>query len=86
MRNTLSRLAVQDIETLIESSLLQFGMEQTERYQQDLDWCLSLLATEPEIGVSIDEVRAGYRKFPYDSHVIYCKVRIKRRFYRADLA
>ena len=75
MRYTLSKIAEKDIEKLIEGSLLRFGIERTEKYQQELHRCLVLLSEEPKIGVAVDQIRKEYRKFPHDSHVIYYKVR-----------
>lgn len=75
MKYRLSKLAEQDIEIMLEGSLQRFGIEQTERYYRSLEQCLVLLGNESDIGISVDEIRKGYRKFPHQSHVIYYKRR-----------
>ena len=77
MNYVLSRLAQEDIEALLESSLAYFGEQQTQQYVSGLENHLDLLTSRPELGVDVSEVREGYRKFPYASHVIYYTVRDK---------
>ena len=75
MSYILSRLAQEDIEVLLESSLACFGEQQTQKYVLGLERHLELLTSRPELGVDVSEVRERYRKFPYASHVIYYTVR-----------
>lgn len=77
MSYVLSRLAQEDIEALLDSSLAYFGEQQTQKYVSGLEYHLNLLTSHPELGVEISEARKGYRKFPYASHVIYYTVRDK---------
>jgi len=77
MNYVLSRLAQEDIGALLESSLAYFGEQQTQKYVSGLEYHLDLLTSRPELGVDVSEVREGYRKFPYASHVIYYTVRDK---------
>jgi toxin ParE1/3/4 len=72
---TLSKRAEKDIEEMIESSFLQFGTAQTEKYKQGLEQCFNFLSGDPKIGISVEHLREGYRKFPHQSHVIYYKIR-----------
>ena len=44
----LSEAATHDIEQLLDQSILDFGLLQTEAYYHDLTHCLSLLADNPE--------------------------------------
>ena len=67
----LSSAAAQDIDTLLGRSLLDFGLPQTEMYYQSLQECLRLIGENPELGTAIDDIRAGYRRFPHQSHIIY---------------
>ncbi len=80
MKYTLSKQAERDVKKLIQSSYLNFGFDVTDKYQRGLNNCFSLLASEPSIGVSADSLRSKYRKFPYQSHVVYYKVRKKDIF------
>ena len=67
----LSEAASQDIERLLDQSIIDFGLLQTEAYYNDLTHCLSLLAENPEMGTGADDIRAGYRRFPHESHLIF---------------
>ena len=67
----LSEAAAHDIEQLLDQSILDFGLLQTEAYYHDLTHCLALLADNPEMGNSAEEIRSGYRRFPHASHVIF---------------
>jgi toxin ParE1/3/4 len=33
--------------------------------------CLELLARNPEIGNSAEDIQPGYRRFPHQSHIIF---------------
>mgnify|MGYP003385689050 FL=1 len=77
MNYVLSRLAQEDIEALLESSLVYFGEQQTQQYVTGLEYHLELLASRPGLGVDVSDMREGYRKFPYASHVIYYTVHDK---------
>jgi toxin ParE1/3/4 len=67
----LSAAAAQDIDALLSRSLLDFGLPQTEIYYQSLQECLRLIGENPELGIAIDDIRAGYRCFPHQSHIVY---------------
>lgn len=56
----LSEAAAHDIEQLLDQSILDFGLLQTEAYYHDLTNCLALLADNPEMGNSADDIRPGY--------------------------
>lgn len=67
----LSEASARDIENILERSLLEFGQTQTEQYYQSLKNCLELLAGNPEVGNTADEIQSGYHRFPHQSHVIF---------------
>jgi toxin ParE1/3/4 len=67
----LSNAATQDLEEILEQSLAEFGLPQTENYYTSLTRCLELLADNPEAGRSAEEIRPGYRRFPHKSHLIF---------------
>lgn len=67
----LTQAANKDIEALFEDSLQRFGLPQTERYVSSLKSCLEMLGSNPQLGVSAEEIREGYRRFPHRSHVIF---------------
>jgi toxin ParE1/3/4 len=63
----LSSAAADDINELLNRSVIEFGIQQTETYYHELQHCLQLLAKNPSLCISID----GYRRFPCQSHMIY---------------
>ena len=69
----LSNGAAQDIEEILEQSLVEFGLLQTENYLNSLTRCLKLLGDHPEMGRTAEEIRPGYRRFPHKSHLIFYK-------------
>ena len=50
--------------------------EKTQRnsYLKQLDRCFNQIAETPEIGTSCEYIKAGYRKFPQGSHVIFYRL------------
>lgn len=60
-----------DVENILERSLMDFGLTLTEQYYTSLKNCLDLLASNPGMGNSADDIRSGYRRFSHRSHVIF---------------
>jgi toxin ParE1/3/4 len=67
----LSPKARDDMESVWLYTLSQWGLEQTERYIDDLAAAFQLLSSSPRLGKSCDNIRSGYRKHPTLRHVIY---------------
>lgn len=67
----LSAAAAHDVEELLDRSIAEFGIQQTENYYDALMRCLELLGENPELGYAVDDIRSGYRRFPHESHVIF---------------
>jgi plasmid stabilization system protein ParE len=61
----LSQAAAMDIEIILERSVIDFGLTQTEQYYHSMKNCLGLLAGNPGMGNAADDIRAGYRRFPH---------------------
>lgn len=53
----------------------RFGAYQAEAYHAGLVRSFGLLADFPLIGQPIDEVAAGYRRFRFQSHLIFYSVK-----------
>lgn len=66
----LSPLARADLEGIWGYTVAQWGEMQAEGYVLSLDASMKLLAENPRIGRSIDDVRKGYFKFPAASHIL----------------
>lgn len=60
-----------DVENILERSLMDFGLTLTKQYYSSLENCLNLLASNPLMGNSADDIRPGYRRFPHRSHIIF---------------
>ena len=67
----LSPKAREDMESVWLYTLSQWGLEQTERYIDDLAAAFQLLSSSHRLGKSCDNIRPGYRKHPTLRHVIY---------------
>lgn len=70
----LSRAAARDIENILQHSVEQFGVQQTEVYYQSLQQCLELLVLNPDMGFACDEIKKGYYRFNHQSHVIFYRI------------
>lgn len=52
-------------------SLTEWGVQQADRYIDDLTASFTFLADSPKAGAACENIRAGYRKYPVIRHVIY---------------
>lgn len=75
MRYRLSEAAAHDIDEILEQSLVEFGVRQTEAYYTLLMHRLELLGGNPAMGSVAEDIRPGYRRFPHESHVIFYTIR-----------
>jgi len=68
---TLTVTAKTDLREIALFTQRRWGKEQRNAYLKQFDDSFWLLAENPDIGKTCDEIRAGYRKFPQGSHVIF---------------
>lgn len=66
-----STLAELDLIGIWEYTFGQWDAAQADKYLDELDRGISLLVENPELGVSREEVREGYRVVFINSHAIY---------------
>jgi toxin ParE1/3/4 len=71
----LSRKAQSDLSDIWDYTARHWGLEQASRYVRSIATACDDIAAQRIAGRAADEVRAGYRKWPVGSHVI---------FYRTD--
>ena len=72
MRNfALTRMALEDLREIAVFTGTRWGKAQRNLYLGKLDEAFHALADNPAAGRSCEQIRAGYRKFPVGSHVIY---------------
>lgn len=67
----LSRKAKKDLKNIAKFTAKTWGIEQRNLYLTQIDGVFSMLAENPKIGRDCPEILTGYRKFPYESHVIF---------------
>ncbi|NQX87418.1 MAG: type II toxin-antitoxin system RelE/ParE family toxin [Halioglobus sp.] len=72
MRNfRLSRAADADLRKIAEHTLQQWGEAQRDAYITEMFDAFERLAKTPQIAMSAEGIRTGYRKFPQGSHIIF---------------
>jgi toxin ParE1/3/4 len=70
----LSERARADLISIYDFTESKFGAYQAEAYYAGLVRSLELLADFPLIGQQVDELAAGYRRFRFQSHLIFYSV------------
>ena len=73
-RYRLTSAADRDLRKIAKYTLKLWGVKQREAYISELFDAFERLSTSPEIAVSIDVIRKGYKKFPQASHVIFFRL------------
>ena len=63
--------AARDMETIWLVTLKEWGMEQANRYTDELTEAFGQLAEHPKIATPCDRIRKGYRRSQVGRHVIY---------------
>ena len=70
-RFRLSAAADADLRKIAGHTLQRWGKAQRDAYISELFDAFGRLAVTPQIAITADGIRQGYRKFPQGSHVIY---------------
>ena len=70
----LTPAAVRDLETIWLYTLEEWGTEQANRYIDELVDAFNQLAAHPQLGLSCDHIRKGYRRSRVGRHAIYFRV------------
>ena len=68
---SLTEAAKADLKSIAAYTQRRWGKEQRRIYAKQFDDAFHLLADTFEAGVACDIIKAGYRKFPIGSHVIF---------------
>lgn len=69
----LTNQAKADLRAIALFTEQRWGKEQRNLYVKQFDDAFHLLATSPLAGKDCSYLRAGYRKFPQGSHIIFYK-------------
>lgn len=67
----LSNLAAEDFTHIFEYSLLNYGVQQADKYTNDLKDCFYLLVSNPLIGVDCGGLFPHMRRHTFQSHNIF---------------
>lgn len=66
-----SRRAEADLLGIANYTLRMWGRDQAFRYIEDLETCCQMLAENPALGRSCQEVRPGLRRMEHGRHVVF---------------
>jgi len=67
----LSNAAKADLQAIARFTEKRWGREQRNLYVKQFDDAFHLLAATPLAGKACDYTKAGYRKFPQGSHILF---------------
>ncbi len=70
----LSTDAKSDLRAIALFTQNRWGKAKRNLYIKQLDDAFRLLSENVDVGVACDNVRAGYRKFPQGSHIVFYKL------------
>lgn len=73
-RYVVSPRAQTDLEEIWDYTASRWDIDQAERYIRAIRAAIERLADDPQLGRGCDDIRAGYRKFPVGSHVLFYRV------------
>lgn len=71
-------LAEEDLIDIWGYSFEQWGAEQADLYLDRLDEGFQGLRENPYIGVAVDHIRQGYRRYRVQHHMVYYRVTTER--------
>ncbi|VAW50307.1 hypothetical protein MNBD_GAMMA06-658 [hydrothermal vent metagenome] len=73
MKYQLTEEAARDVEEILAYSVKNFGVAQTQHYFEALKECIELLASNPNMGHSAEDILPECLRFPHESHIIFYK-------------
>jgi len=73
-RYVLRPRAQRDLDEIWNYSAATWGIEQAELYVREIWRVIEILADDPRLGRPCDDIRAGYRKYPSRSHLVFYRV------------
>lgn len=71
---SLSPLALEDLKDIWRYGAATWGQVKAEQYGEKLFDAFDFLAENPNAGLPIDYVRAGYKRHPVGSHLIFYRL------------
>jgi toxin ParE1/3/4 len=73
-RCVLSPRAQADLEGIWDYTASRWDAKQAELYVRQIQSAIERIARDPRLGRPCDDIRAGYRKFPAASHVLFYRL------------
>lgn len=70
-----TEVAEADLEKIFDHSALTWGPEKANSYLDGLESRAQILADNPDLGTSREELHSKILSFPYESHVLYYQKR-----------
>lgn len=74
LRLRLKPKAKRDLQKIFEYTYITWGIEQAEKYQDDLFYGMQLILDQPEIGKIYHYSNVGYRKMHVNRHLIFYRI------------
>ena len=66
--------ARRDLKNIWLYSFENFGVDQADKYFDELEFAMATIQDNPLIGVSCDYIRAGYRQYKVNEHYIFYRI------------
>ncbi len=63
--------AEQDLLNIWLYTFEHWGTDQADKYLDQIDNALTIIASNPDIGVNIDNIRQGYKKYQINEHILF---------------
>jgi toxin ParE1/3/4 len=70
----LTNQAKYDLKAIATHTQRKWGAAQRRTYLRQFDDAFHLLAENPDIGITGDYIKLGYRKFPVASHLVFYRL------------
>ena len=70
----LSDLASQDLDSIIDYTVQNFGYKAMIKYHQSLEHCFESIAKNPMMGLPSDFIKENYYRFNHQSHVVFYQI------------
>lgn len=70
----LTQEARSDLKHIARFTQKRWGRAKRNQYLKSMDDVFHLLAEQPSLGATCDDVLPGYRRFPQGSHVVFYQV------------
>lgn len=69
----ISKLAIKDLDGIWEYTAEFWSKEQANKYYKEIFKAIYKICNNPEMGISMDDIKTGHRKVYVKSHIIFYK-------------